>query len=38
MRRSEIRLVNLDPVVGSEAARTRPGVIVGRSRTPAMFR
>ncbi len=28
MRRSEIRLVNLDPVVGSEAARTRPGVIV----------
>jgi mRNA interferase MazF len=28
MRRSEIRLVNLDPVVGTEAARTRPGVIV----------
>lgn len=28
MRRSEIRVVNLDPVVGSEAARTRPGVIV----------
>ena len=28
MRRSEIRLVNLDPVVGSEASRTRPGVIV----------
>ena len=28
MRRREIRLVNLDPVVGSEAARTRPGVIV----------
>jgi mRNA interferase MazF len=28
MRRSEIRLVNLDPVVGSEAANTRPGVIV----------
>ena len=28
MRRSEIRLVNLDPVVGSEAARTCPGVIV----------
>ncbi len=28
MRRGEIRLVNLDPVVGSEAARTRPGVIV----------
>lgn len=28
MRRGEIRLVNLDPVVGSEAARTRPAVIV----------
>jgi mRNA interferase MazF len=28
MRRREIRLVNLDPVVGSEAADTRPGVIV----------
>lgn len=28
MLRREIRLVNLDPVVGSEAARTRPGVIV----------
>ncbi len=28
MRRSEIRLVNLDPVIGSEAARTRPGVVV----------
>ncbi len=28
MRRSEIRLVNLDPVIGSEAARSRPGVIV----------
>ncbi len=28
MRRREIRLVNLDPVIGSEAARTRPGVIV----------
>jgi mRNA interferase MazF len=28
MRRREIRLVNLDPAVGSEAARTRPGVIV----------
>ena len=28
MRRREIRLVNLDPVVGSEAAHTRPGVIV----------
>ncbi|MFW2382636.1 MAG: type II toxin-antitoxin system PemK/MazF family toxin [Acidimicrobiales bacterium] len=28
MHRREIRLVNLDPVVGSEAAHTRPGVIV----------
>ena len=28
MRRREIRLVNLDPVIGSEAARTRPAVIV----------
>lgn len=28
MRRNEIRLVNLDPVLGSEAARIRPGVIV----------
>jgi len=28
MRRGEIRLVNLDPVVGNEAASTRPGVVV----------
>jgi mRNA interferase MazF len=28
MRRSEIRLVHLEPVIGSEAARTRPAVIV----------
>ena len=28
MRRTEIRLVNLDPVVGNEAARMRPGIIV----------
>ena len=28
MRRREIRLVNLDPVIGSEAARTRPAVVV----------
>jgi mRNA interferase MazF len=28
MRRGEIRLVNLDPVVGSEASNTRPGVVV----------
>ena len=28
MRRREIRLVNLDPVIGNEAARTRPAVVV----------
>ena len=28
MRRGEIRVVGLDPVVGAEAARTRPAVIV----------
>ncbi len=28
MQRSEIRLINLDPVIGSEAAHTGPGVIV----------
>ena len=28
MRRREIRLVNLDPVIGSEAAQTRPAVVV----------
>lgn len=28
MRRGEIRLVNLDPALASEAARTRPAVIV----------
>ncbi len=28
MRRTEIRLVNLDPVIGSEAALTRPAVVV----------
>jgi mRNA interferase MazF len=28
MRRGDIRLVSLDPVVGNEAASTRPGVIV----------
>src|SRR5665213_303848 len=28
MQRGEIRLVNLDPVVGSEANKTRPAVIV----------
>ena len=28
MRRREIRLVNLDPVIGSGAAQTRPAVVV----------
>lgn len=28
MLRGEIRLVNLDPVVGAEASKTRPAVIV----------
>ena len=28
MRRGEIRLVNLDPVVGSEASKKRPAIIV----------
>ena len=28
MRRSEVHLVSLDPIVGSEAARTRPAIIV----------
>lgn len=28
MRRGEIRLVSIDPVLGSEAARTRPSSIV----------
>lgn len=28
MRRGEIRLVNLDPVVGSEANKRRPAVII----------
>ncbi|MCA1839584.1 MAG: type II toxin-antitoxin system PemK/MazF family toxin [Actinomycetota bacterium] len=28
MRRGEIRWVNLDPAVGSESAKRRPGVIV----------
>ena len=28
MRRGEIRVVGLDPVVGTESARTRPAVIV----------
>jgi mRNA interferase MazF len=28
MQRGEIRLVDLDPVVGSEAARQRPAIIV----------
>ncbi len=28
MRRGEIRWVNLDPVIGSESAKRRPGVVV----------
>ena len=28
MRRGEIRIVGLDPVVGTESARTRPAVVV----------
>ena len=28
MRRREVRLVNLDPVIGNQAAHTRPGVVV----------
>lgn len=28
MRRGEIRIVNLSPTIGAEAARTRPAVIV----------
>jgi mRNA interferase MazF len=28
MRRGEIRLVNLDPIVGAEANKTRPAIIV----------
>ena len=32
MLRGEIRLVNLDPVVGAEAARRRPAVVVSTDR------
>jgi len=32
MRRGEIRLVDLDPVRGSEAGKRRPGVIVSNDR------
>lgn len=32
MRRGEIRLVDLDPVRGSEAGKRRPGVIVSSDR------
>ena len=28
MRRGDIRLVNVDPVIGAEASKTRPAVIV----------
>ena len=40
MRRGEIRFVGLDPVVGTESARTRPAVIVsndGANRTAALL-
>ena len=40
MRRGEIRTVGLDPVVGTESARTRPAVIVsndGANRTAALL-
>ena len=40
MRRGEIRTVGLDPVVGTESARTRPAVIVsndGATRTAALL-
>ena len=32
MLRGEIRLINLDPVIGSEANKVRPGVIVSNDR------
>lgn len=35
MLRGEIRLVNLDPVVGSEATKRRPAVIVSNDRANA---
>ncbi|MFZ5869916.1 MAG: type II toxin-antitoxin system PemK/MazF family toxin [Actinomycetota bacterium] len=35
MRRGEIRLVNLDPALGSEANKRRPAVIVSNDRANA---
>ena len=35
MRRGEVRLVDLDPVVGSEAGKRRPAVIVSNDRANA---
>ena len=40
MRRGEIRIVGLDPVIGTESARARPAVIVsndGANRTAALL-
>jgi len=36
MRRGEIRLVDLDPVRGSEASKRRPAVIVSNDRANSM--
>ena len=36
MRRGEIRLVDLDPVIGSEAAKRRPAVLVSNDRANAV--
>lgn len=35
LRRGHVVLVNLDPAVGSEAARTRPAIIVGNNTATA---
>ncbi len=35
MRRGEVRLVDLDPVPGSEAAKRRPAVVVSNDRANA---
>lgn len=36
MRRGEVRLVDLDPVRGSEAAKRRPAVVVSNDRANAV--
>jgi mRNA interferase MazF len=38
MRRGDIRWVNLDPVVGSEASKRRPAIIVSNDATNAVTR